>query len=353
MGRALAEPNSTDDMLGPAGTASDPWADRLWRWRTRPAASLAIAVGLVAVATAARGLLDPLTGEMVPFVTFFPAVMIATLVGGLRAGIAATLLSGAAAWVLFVPPPFVLAKSDRRLIVMFALSALVAVAAASLFNAVVERVLARHRALLAHRQGEAERQRLVIRELEHRTRNLFGLVKTIARASLRDGTDLATSRDTLLGRLDAFALAYSHDTLSGDGRLSALLGRILTVYRDRFDIRGCEVILAEAALHQFALIVHELQTNAMKYGALSVPGGRIVVDGRVEGTGALAQFRFAWLESGGPRVVPPGRTGFGHTILYRSPSYDGARISMEYRPEGFRYRYSTDLARIAGKPRGR
>jgi two-component sensor histidine kinase len=255
-------------------------------------------------------------------------------------------------WVLFVPPPAVGGTTGRPLLAVFAASALSAVAAVALFNALAERVLARHRAMLRHRQGEADRQQLVIRELEHRTRNLFGLVKTIARASMRDDGDLAAGRDAFLDRLDAFALAYSNDALSGDGRLSALLDRILTVYRDRISIRGCDVRLSEPALHQFALIVHELQTNAMKYGALSTAGGRIAIDGHVEGSGAMAQFRFAWIESGGRRVVPPGRRGFGHTILYRSPTYDGARVSMDYRPEGFCYRYSIDLARIAARNGG-
>lgn len=344
MGRALSQTRPATEPPDPAGLAPDPWADRLWRWRRSVAVPLAIAVALVAVATALRILLDRLIGDAAPFITYFPAIMIATLAGGLRGGLATTFLSGLVSWVLFVPPP---TSDGRPLVAVFAASALVAVAAAALFNALAERVLSRHRATLLHRQGEAERQRLVIRELEHRTRNLFGLVKTIARASLRDGSDLAAGRDAFLARLDAFALAYSNDPLSGDGRLSALLDRILTVYRDRIALHGCDVVLSEPALHQFALIVHELQTNAIKYGALSNATGRVAVDGHVEGTGPMAQFRFAWIESGGPRVVAPGRRGFGHTILDRSPTYDGARVSMDYRPEGFCYRYSIDLARIA------
>jgi two-component sensor histidine kinase len=348
----LPEPSSPTEPPELAALAPDPWADRLWRWRRNLAISIAIAIGLVATATAIRIVLDRLIGDAAPFITYFPAIMIATLAGGLRSGIAATILSGLASWVLFVPPPVAPGATGRPLIAVFAASALVAVLAAALFNALAERVLARHRSVLLHRQGEAERQRLVIRELEHRTRNLFGLVKTIARASLRDGSDLAAGRDAFLDRLDAFALAYSNDPLSGDGRLSVLLERILTVHRDRIALRGCDVMLSEQALHQFALIAHELQTNAMKYGALSNATGRIAVDGHVEGSGSMAQFRFAWIESGGPRVVPPGRRGFGHTILYRSPTYDGARVSMDYRPEGFCYRYSIDLARIAARNGG-
>lgn len=348
-GRALPDPGSPNEQPEPMSLAADPWADRLWQWRRRPLLSTAIGVVLAAVATALRILLDPLIGDPAPFITYFPAIMIATLAGGLRGGIAATLLSGIMAWVLFVPAA---ATGGRPLLGVFAASALIAVAAAALFNALAERVLARHRSMLRHRQGEAERQYLVIRELEHRTRNLFGLVKTIARASMRDGSDLAAGRDAFLDRLDAFALAYSNDTLAGDGRLSSLLDRILTVHRGRVTLRGCDVVLAAPALHQFALIVHELQTNAMKYGALSNAAGRVEIDGHVEGSGPMAQFRFVWRESGGPRVVPPGRRGFGHTILYRSPTYDGARVSMDYRPDGFCYRYSIDLARIAARNGG-
>ena len=351
VGRALSESTSPIEPPGMADLAADPWPDRLWRWRRHTVISIAIAVALAALATALRILLDPLIGDSAPFITYFPAIMIATLAGGLRGGLAATILSGVMSWVLFVPPPATSGAAGRPLIAVFAASALVAVAAAALFNALSERVLARHRSMLLHRQGEAERQRLVIRELEHRTRNLFGLVKTIARASLRKDPDGTSGREAFLDRLDAFALAYSNDMPVGDGRLSALLDRILTVYRDRIDIRGCDVALSEPARNQFALIVHELQTNAIKYGALSNPSGRVAVEGAVEGDGPMAQFRFLWLESGGPRVVPPGRSGFGHTIIYRSPTYEGARVSMEYRPEGFRYRYSIDLARIARSSR--
>ena len=345
----MSQTHPANEPPGPADVAPDPWADRLWHWRRSLVVSITIALALVTLATALRILLDRLIGDAAPFITYFPAIMIATLTGGLRGGIAATLLAGLLSWVLFVPPPAAPGATGRPLIAVFAASALVAVAAAALFNALAERVLTRHRAVLLHRQGEAERQRLVIRELEHRTRNLFGLVKTIARASLRDGGDLVAGRDAFLDRLDAFALAYSNDSLSGDGRLSALLDRILTVYRDRIDLRGCDVALSQQALHQFALVVHELQTNAMKYGALSNATGRVAIDFHVEGSGSMAQFRFAWIESGGPRVVAPGRRGFGHTILYRSPTYDGARVSMDYRPEGFCYRYSVDLARIAAR----
>ena len=144
----MPEPSSPTEPPELAALAPDPWADRLWRWRRSLVASMPIAVGLVVAATAIRILLDRLIGDATPFITYFPAIMIATLAGGLRAGIAATILSGLASWVLFVPPPAARGATGRPLIAVFAASALVAVLAAALFNALAERVLARHRSVL-------------------------------------------------------------------------------------------------------------------------------------------------------------------------------------------------------------
>jgi two-component sensor histidine kinase len=98
------------------------------------------------------------------------------------------------------------------------------------------------------------------------------------------------------------------------------------------------------AAQQFALTVHELATNAVKYGALSVPNGRISIKcdiERVNGT-----FSFLWKETGGPIVLPPKRKGFGTTILLESAKQFGKHIVLDYEPDGLRYEVRFPLSTI-------
>lgn len=325
------------------------WAGRLERWRRLPAISYSIALGCVAVASAARIAIDPIVGDSAPFITYLPAVLIASLVAGFKAGLLAMAVSALSAWFFVLPPRFSLSLSSTHfsltLLATYLCVTAVSITCIAVINAVVERLLEQHRALVAAQNREVEKRDLLIQELEHRTRNIFGLIKLLANHSLKDDVPLADARARYVGRLEALAAAYSMDDKTGKVTLFDILHQLLQLHAQRIGIRGCEIVLMEKALQQFTLIIHELQTNSMKYGALSRETGLVSISGNVDPSANT--FTFAWQESGGPPAAPPTRKGFGQVILRHAPEMGGARVSMEYPSEGLRYVYSNELSKVS------
>jgi PAS domain S-box-containing protein len=182
-----------------------------------------------------------------------------------------------------------------------------------------------------------ERIRLLMDEVNHRARNILATIQAIVRQTMRgaDG-DLVAALDR---RIEA--LSANHDLLS-DQNWSGVLLRDLVVSQvshvggladGRIELSGPDGLrLQPRPAEALGLAIHELATNAMKYGALSVPEGRVAVSWSVEGKGAEATFRMAWRESGGPPVEPPTRTGFGSVIIARNPQM-ALRGTVEWRPE--------------------
>ena len=115
---------------------------------------------------------------------------------------------------------------------------------------------------------------------------------------------------------------------------------------NRVTVDGCEILLKPRAAQQFAMIVHELATNALKYGALSSPDdGRISISGKIVKADGSGSFIFSWKESGGPRVSPPTRKGFGSVILLDAAHQFGTP-TMDYLPDGLLYQLELDLKEI-------
>ena len=166
--------------------------------------------------------------------------------------------------------------------------------------------------VLAERQ-----QKLLLDELNHRVKNTLATVQSIASQTLRTAPDPAAFREAFEARL--MALSATHDLLTATSWRSAqlrdvLLSEVQPHGAERYSLSGPDVALAPAPAVALGLLAHELSTNAAKYGALSVPEGRVSVDWRVEG-GTLD---LAWRETGGPPVTPPQRRGFGSRLIERS-----------------------------------
>src|SRR3974390_1818921 len=212
----------------------------------------------------------------------------------------------------------------------------------------------RRRAILAtvvdisERKKLAEQQELLFRELHHRTQNLFAVVQSIANRTFPDDI---VQKEQFVKALHA--LAGAQTILAGAGwkgaRLDQLLRAELDAFTDRAVITGCDIVVNPAAAQRFALIAHELATNASKYGALSVPTGNIVVTGEIQRDGAAARFKLHWLERNGPKVVEPERQGFGSTVLVKAVKAFGAQAQIEYAPDGLRYALSARLATIESR----
>ncbi len=165
---------------------------------------------------------------------------------------------------------------------------------------------------------EAERlQTVLVGELNHRVKNVLATVMAIARQTLGRSDADKTSVETFEARLSSMARA--HDLLIHgnweQAELTAVIAQALSPYpKDRFEVSGPAIKLAPRAVVSISLALHELATNAAKYGALSVPDGRVAITWLLE-TGKTDLLKLRWQESGGPTVKQPTHKGFGSRLI--------------------------------------
>jgi two-component system, chemotaxis family, CheB/CheR fusion protein len=173
-----------------------------------------------------------------------------------------------------------------------------------------------------------ERQRLLLAELQHRVRNTLGVVRSISRRTAESSSSVEEYASHLDGRLNAFARTQALVTRDPEGGVDFeyLVVEELLAYNARegeqVRVSGPRVRLQPKAAETFALAIHELATNALKYGALSRPTGRIEVTWRLDETVDPAELVFEWRERGGPRVGAPPRKGFGTELLERTLAFE-------------------------------
>jgi two-component sensor histidine kinase len=197
---------------------------------------------------------------------------------------------------------------------------------------------------ITDRRAAEERRRLLVNELNHRVKNTLATVQAIAAQSLLDAPPEVAERFT--ARL--MALAKATDVLVAEEWRGATLGaiaeQVASPYGDRFDITGSEVRLPSKPAVAMALALHELATNAAKYGSLSAVDGRVALDWSVDDEA----FRLTWREAGGPPVATPERTGFGMRLIRRGLSIElGAQVVVDYAPDGLVCRVTAPAAALA------
>ena len=197
----------------------------------------------------------------------------------------------------------------------------------------------RTRAALARIEAE-ERQRTLNLELSHRMKNMLAMVQSIATQTMRTATDLDAAKDVLAGRL--IALGKSHDLLLGGAVGSApietLISSALETHQDnfgRFVLEGPSFSIGSKAAMSLSLILHELATNAAKYGALSTAQGKVSIAWSLRDEGGEPHCALRWSEHEGPVVVPPTRTGFGSRLIGRGLAGSfGGEVDLSYPPSG-------------------
>lgn len=419
---------------------------RFWRGQL-------LAISCVAIPTLLKISLSSLLPDRGQFLFYFPAVIVAAVWGGARAGIAALVLSSVVAWYAFLPPYFSLHAPPGGFVVLLAgylfSGGLVVVAGAMLRSALLtarkaearykalieaattvtfrtdrngeftesnqawsdytgldwrqqrdgrwgdqiypddrERVLFRLREAVAKGQAcriefrywhapssgyrwvswqiapvvdddgllsewmgafmDIHEQRLaqemeanLLHELQHRVKNSLAVVRALCDQTARHSTTLGGFVATYNGRLNALSEAQGllTDKSWGLASIDEVARTVLRAFMDEdagsIRIDGPSVSLKPLTTTNLALAFHELATNASKYGALASPEGRVdlswsLADGVVD---------LAWIESGGKRVKPPSRTGFGSRLLDRAFAHEPeASTRTEFAPEGFRYR---------------
>lgn len=210
--------------------------------------------------------------------------------------------------------------------------------AARLRRTLIELVLRMGEDMARERARVAEQQNLVIAELNHRVRNILGLIRALVSQSQAEALSVPGFAAILGGRIAALAAAHENLTRKnwGPASLRSLLETELAPYcgtdRARLSVLGADVLLGPEAFTVLALIVHELATNSAKYGSLSAPAGTLEV--RLART-AFGDLALRWREAGGPPVRAPSRQGFGSTIIRRSIPHDlGGEADVRFRLEG-------------------
>lgn len=205
-----------------------------------------------------------------------------------------------------------------------------------------------------HRLAE-ERQVLLNQELAHRVKNTLAVVQAISAQTFRGEGSFADARTSFNDRL--IALARAHDVLMNGSwtaaSLRALVDGIAVVQgqteENRILVTGDDVMLGPRAALSFALVLHEMATNAVKYGALSTTVGSVSISWSIIGRSDESRLHFEWLEQCGPVVNPPSRKGFGSRLIEGSFHKEpGDEIRLSYLPDGVKLTLDFSLKSLQG-----
>ncbi|WP_110350645.1 HWE histidine kinase domain-containing protein [Methylobacterium sp. B4] len=203
---------------------------------------------------------------------------------------------------------------------------------------------------VTERKRAEEHRALLADELNHRVKNSMATMLSIASQTLRNASSLEDAQETLVARVKS--LSAAHDVLTRESWAGASLGEVvgeaLHAFQDdarqRFLVNGPEVWLEPRLALAFTMALHELATNAVKYGALSNEGGRVVLDWEVMDAATSPRLRLRWEEVGGPPVVAPSRTGFGTRLIERALATEmGGTARIEYHPRGISFELMAPL----------
>jgi PAS domain S-box-containing protein len=211
---------------------------------------------------------------------------------------------------------------------------------------------------ITERKRAEEHIHRIMKELSHRTKNLMAVVQAISWQTAQKSRDLEDFEQRFTQRIEA--LACSHDLLvKQDWRgvviedlVRAQLEPFLDRAKERLVAHGPTLLLMPAAAQDLGLALHELSTNASKYGALSVPTGSIEIGWTIAGGPADAKrFQMTWRESGGPLVSPPVHKGFGTTVITGTVSrtFNG-KAELAYRPEGVSWALTAPIGHLITEP---
>ena len=194
---------------------------------------------------------------------------------------------------------------------------------------------------VTERKRSEERQRMLVRELDHRVKNVLASVATIAQRTREGSTSIDEFLQTFDGRIQS--LANAHALLSRSHWEGVNLAKLVCselapcVGEGTASIEGPEVLLTAEATQAIAIVLHELVTNASKYGALSTPLGRITV--RWDWRGAKEGLSLEWTEANGPAVAVPSQTGYGIRAIQRLIPHElGGTVDLTFEASGLRCR---------------
>jgi two-component system, chemotaxis family, CheB/CheR fusion protein len=198
------------------------------------------------------------------------------------------------------------------------------------------------RDITAHRRAEEHRD-LLVHELSHRVKNTLATVQSIATHTLQNAPTPKSFHEAFMARL--MALSNTHDLLMSTNWRGAMLADVivseLLPYQNenqsRWASEGDDVWLQPNTALALGMALHELATNAAKYGALSQPTGRVEVSRQMCTTDGRRRLHLAWIETGGPTVASPSRTGFGSRLIEKGLAHElDATVQLSFDPKGLR-----------------
>jgi two-component sensor histidine kinase len=282
-----------------------------------PEAYLAAAI-FVALASLIRWSLGFVGTPLLPFTAFYPAVLFATYIGGLGAGAFAALLGGLVGWAAFMPP-HPLAPGRALDLPLYALACGFLIWGAESYRRLASRL-----------QNEEDLRKLAVEELAHRLKNKIATIQSILSFQLRDQPRI---RDTIVARL--VALAETDELIMaaqgrGAGIRDILISELEPYELSRVSMTGHDIFLPPRLALTMALLIHEVATNAAKYGALSIAAGKLAICWSVsDGTLSLE-----WREIGGPPVAAPAHRGFGLRLFSRALDQFNGSVEMSFEEPG-------------------
>ncbi|HVY18549.1 MAG TPA: PAS domain S-box protein [Bauldia sp.] len=206
---------------------------------------------------------------------------------------------------------------------------------------------------VTERRAIEERQRLILREMNHRVKNSLALVQAIVSQTIRMTKDPQVAFERIQSRL--MSLARTHDFLNKGNwagvSLRALISGELEPFvgaANRFQLRGEQVVLDSSAMFALGLTIHELAANAVRHGALSVPEGTVDIDWFVTGANGSRRIEIDWVERNGPEVEKPTRSGFGSRLIEANVRATlGGDVDIKYSKSGLRATLSFPLRPIS------
>jgi len=316
---------------------------RLMLTRSGPLGRRALlGAGLGLAVAALRLMLYPLLGLGAPYISFFPVLLVASLLFDVAGGVgclATTTLGGV---LILIRPEVAQPGLARSLITIpvYVLSAATIIWFAMMLRRALESLHARE-----------QHERLLVGELQHRVKNTLSIVQSIAAQTLRASADLESFKGAFTDRL--VALGNAHNVLSGSAwapiTMHELLRQTLRPFvaldGGRLKLDGGEMLLAPDHVVSLSLCIHELATNATKYGAFSVPGGWIAISWSAAADGPHRhRVSVSWREHDGPPVKRPERQGFGSRLLDAGlGARSRTRTTLEFLPEGLRWSVAFDV----------
>jgi len=210
---------------------------------------------------------------------------------------------------------------------------------------------------ITKRKRRERHNHLLMRELEHRVHNVLARVHILIERGADGRVSLGEFQEALLARIKSMVRAYQlvgrtnwHGVTVAD-----LIAEQLRPYAAQKNIRldGPKIVLNAAATQALSMVFHELATNAVKYGALSAPTGRVKASWQRTAAGQENEEALVlqWTEQGGPEVKAPQRTGYGTTLIRKLLTFEfGGTVELQYLPDGLKCEISLPLERVVAEP---